>query len=89
MRRRAIVLDRTKLGEQDLILTMLSVEGEQLRVVAKGARKPGARLAARTELFCDVDMLVSAGRGLGMVSEAQVIDAHEGVRSSLEALSCA
>ncbi|MBO7675378.1 MAG: DNA repair protein RecO [Atopobiaceae bacterium] len=89
IRRRAIVLDRTKLGEQDLILTMLASDGEQLRVVAKGARKPGGRLAARTELFCDVDMLVSEGRGLGVVSEAQVIDANEGVRVSLESLSCA
>jgi len=89
VRHRAIVLDRTKLGEQDLILTMLSVGGEQLRVVAKGARKPGGRFAARTELFCDVDMLVSEGRSLGVLSEAQVLDAHEGVRLSLEALSCA
>lgn len=89
IRRRGIVLDRTKLKEQDLILTLLSLEGEQLRVVAKGARKPGSRLAARTELFCDVDMLVSMGRGMGIVSEAQLIDAHAGVRSDLDALSCA
>ena len=88
-RRRAVVLDRTKLGEQDLILTMVSLEGEQLRAVAKGARKPGSRLAARTELFCDVDMLLSYGRGLAIVSEAQVMDAHEGVRGDLERLSCA
>lgn len=88
-RRRAIVLDRTKLAEQDLILTMLSVEGEQIRAVAKGARKPGSRLAARTELFCDVDMLISQGRGLGIVTEANVVDAHEGVRGELEPLSCA
>lgn len=88
-RRRAIVLDRTKLGEQDLILTMLSVGGEQLRVVAKGARKPGSRLAARTELFCDVDFTVSFGRGLGIVSEAEVIDAHDGLSYDIEALSCA
>lgn len=89
VRRRAIVLDRTKLGEQDLILTMLSVEGDQLRAVAKGARKPGGRLAARTELFCDVDLLISLGRGLGIVSEAQVVDAHEGVRTDLDVLSAA
>lgn len=88
-RRRGIVLDRTKLGEQDLILTLLTIEGEQLRAVAKGARKPGARLTARTELFCDIDMLVSEGRGLGIVSEAQVMDAHAGVRQDLDKLSCA
>lgn len=88
-RRRAFVLDRTKLAEQDLILTMLSVEGEQLRAVAKGARKPGSRLAARTELCCDVDLLISQGRGLGIVGEAQVLDAHVGLRGDMERLSCA
>ena len=48
---RACVLDRTKLGETDLILTLLADDGRQLRAVAKGARKPGGRLAARMELF--------------------------------------
>ena len=46
------MLGHTKLAEQDLILTLLSETGEQLRAVAKGARKPGGRLAARVELFC-------------------------------------
>ncbi len=89
VRRQAIVLGRTKLGEQDLILTMLSREGEQIRAVAKGARKPGSRLAARTEVCCEIDFLVTQGRGLGIVTEAQIVDAHEGVRPDLEALSCA
>ena len=58
---KALVLDRTKLGEQDLILTCLTDTGEELRAVAKGARRPGGRLAARTELFSEVDMLVAEG----------------------------
>ena len=69
-RTRAIVLDRTKLAEQDLILTLLSADGSQLRAVAKGARKPGGRLAARAELFCETDFLLAAGRSLDVVSEA-------------------
>ena len=88
-RRQAIVLDRTKLKEQDLILTLLAKEGDHLRVVAKGARKPGSRLAARTELFCDIDVLISCGRGLGIVTEAQILDAHEGATVELDKLSCA
>lgn len=88
-RRRATVLDRTKLGEQDLIITALSQEGEQIRAVAKGARKPGSRLAARTELFCDVDLLLSLGRGLPIVSEASLLDAHMGVRKDVESVSAA
>lgn len=71
-----IVLGRTKLREQDLILTMIDENGAQVRAVAKGARKPGSRLAARTELFCECDMLLSCGRGLPIVQEAEVRNRH-------------
>ncbi|MBQ9005380.1 MAG: recombination protein O N-terminal domain-containing protein, partial [Atopobiaceae bacterium] len=66
-RTKAIILDRTPLAEQDLILTLLAESGEEVRAVAKGARKPGGRLAARSELFCETDFLLSRGRTLDMV----------------------
>lgn len=88
-RLRAIILDRTKLAEQDLIVTMLTERGEELRAVAKGARKPGSRLASRTELFCETDLLVASGRSLGIVSEATTINAHAGLRGELSRVSAA
>ena len=88
-RTRAIVLDRTKLAEQDLILTLLSADGSQLRAVAKGARKPGGRLAARAELFCETDFLLAAGRSLDVVSEAQTVDPHVGLRGDFERVAAA
>ena len=68
-RTKVLVLDKTKLKETDLILTMLDERGRQVRAVAKGARKPGGRLAARCELFCTVDMLLAHGRSLDVVSQ--------------------
>ncbi|MBR3318123.1 MAG: DNA repair protein RecO [Atopobiaceae bacterium] len=88
VRYRALVLGRTKLAEQDIIVTLLTSEGEQLRAVAKGGRKPGSRLAARTELFVEAEMLVSPGRGLGIITEAEVVDAHPGVRGDVERVAC-
>lgn len=79
-RTRAVVLDRTKLAEQDLILTLLAADGRQLRAVAKGARKPGGRLAARVELFCETDFLLAEGRTLDVVSEAQTVEPHAHLR---------
>ena len=70
-RTKVVVLDKTKLKETDLILTMLDERGRQVRAVAKGARKPGGRLAARCELFCTVDMLLAHGRSLDVVSQAE------------------
>lgn len=86
---RAIVLDRTKLGEQDLIITLLSEQGEQLRAVARGARKPGGRLASRTDLFCESDFLLAHGRKLDTVSEAELVDPHVKLRFDLERMSAA
>lgn len=89
VRHRVLMLGRTKLAEQDLIVTMLTAEGEQLRAVAKGGRKPGSRLAARTELFVEADLLVSPGRGLGIITEAEVANAHGGVRADMERVAAA
>ncbi len=89
VRERVIVLSRTKLAEQDIIVTAMNDRGEQVRVVAKGARKPGSRLAARTELFCEIDMLMTEGRSLGIITEAQMLDAHVGVRADFDKVAAA
>lgn len=77
-RTRALVLDKVKLKETDLILTLLAESGERLQAVAKGARKPGGRLAARCELFCTVDLLLARGRALDVVSQADLLAAPFG-----------
>lgn len=88
-RTRAIVLDHTKLREQDLILTMLAQSGTQVRAVAKGARKPGGRLASRTDLFSESDFLLVHGRNLDIVSEAELLEPHQTLRGDLERVSAA
>ena len=84
-RTKVLVLDKTKLKETDLILTMLDERGRQVRAVAKGARKPGGRLAARCELFCTVDMLLAHGRSLDIVSQAELLEAPLGAAPDYEA----
>lgn len=89
-RTNAIVLDRTKLAEQDLILTLLTTSGAEVRAVAKGARKPGGRLASRVELFSETDFLLAKGRGaLDIVSEASLVDAHQHIRGDVGRVSAA
>lgn len=88
-RTRAIVLDHTKLGETDLILTLLCEDGSRARAVAKGARKPGGRLASRCELFCECDLLLAHGRSLDIVSEASLLEPHVSIRGDIDRLSAA
>ena len=95
-RARGIVLRRTKLAETDLIVTLLADCPGQLRVVAKGARKPSAKLAGAMNLGNEVELLVSEGRGLPIVSEARLVRSHAGVAADYDravlvdaALDCA
>lgn len=88
-RTRAVVLRQTKLSETDLILTLLGDDGCEHRVVAKGARKPGGRLAGRSELFDEVDLLIARGRNLGVITEAQLVDAHRPLRDDIDRMNAA
>ena len=67
----ALVLRKTKLGETDLIVTLLAQDGRQVRAVAKGARKPNSSFASRLEIFSEVDLLLVCGKSLDIVKEAK------------------
>ena len=83
----AIVLSRTKLGETDLIVSLLAENGMLLRAVAKGARKPKSPFAARLELGRRVDVLCAKGRNLDIVKECALLRGNVG-NSSLESTAC-
>lgn len=67
-----IVLRKTKLGESDLIVTLLAEDGTPRKGVAKGARKPSSQFAARLELYNKVDLLCASGRSLDIIKEARL-----------------
>lgn len=75
----AIVLRKTKLGESDLILTLLAEDGRQVRAVAKGARKPNSPFSSRLEIFAEVEALMASGKSLDIVKEVRLVDAHQGI----------
>ena len=66
---RVLVLRKTKLGESDLILSLLAQDGSQIRAVAKGARKPTSQFSSRLELYSQADVLLAQGRSLDIVKE--------------------
>ena len=78
------MLKKTKLGEADLIVTLLAEDGQQLRVVAKGARKPRSSFASRLELYSVVDVLCAKGRSLDIAKEARLVESNERLRRDLE-----
>ena len=83
-RARGVVLRRTKLGETDLIVTLLTDGASQVRAVAKGARKPGARLAGALGLGAEAQLLLRRGRSLDIVCEATLVRSREACACELE-----
>ncbi len=81
---RALVLRKTKLGETDIIVTLLADDGRQLRAVAKGQRKPGSRYGGRLEPFCVVDLLLHEGRSLDVVTEAETVESFAALREDFD-----
>lgn len=75
-----IVLKKTKLGESDLIITMLAQDGSQIRFVAKGARKPTNTFAVRLELYSVSEILAARGRNLDVVTEVRLLESNSNLR---------
>lgn len=83
-RLRALCLKKTKLGESDLIVTLLAEDGCQVRAVAKGARKPGSRFGARVEPFTIADFMLHTGRTLETITDADVVSSHAPLREDYD-----
>lgn len=71
-----MVLRRHKLGEADLILTLLTHERGLVRAVAKGVRRTRSRFGGRLEPFNHVDLQLHPGRTLDVVVQAETIAAY-------------
>ena len=86
---RVIVLRKTKLGEKDLIVTLLDETGALVKAVAKGARRPGSALAARMELFSTVNCMLSRGKNLDVVVDARLAQRSPASSCDIEFSTCA
>lgn len=82
-----INLKSIPLGESDRILTILTREFGLIRAVAPGARKPKSKLGGRSELFVVNDLLLSHGRSLDKVSQAESIESYPRLSRDLAKLT--
>ncbi|MDY0088571.1 MAG: DNA repair protein RecO [Coriobacteriia bacterium] len=88
-RLRALVLRKTRLGEADIILTLLSDDGRIVRAVAKGMRKPTSRFSGRLEPGSVADLMLASGRNLEIISDVRSVDLHTGLRAEYGRLTAA
>lgn len=64
------MLRKLDYGEADRIYTLLTREHGKVGAIAKGVRKPAARLASTLELYARIDVQLASGRSLDVVTQA-------------------
>ena len=82
-RSHAIILSRRDFGESDRLLTLFTPQHGKIRAIAKGARKPSAKLSGHVELFSRSDCVIHRGRNLHILAQAELVDAYLGLRDDL------
>lgn len=82
----AIVLKKKEIGETDRFYTLYTEEQGKVRVVAKGVRKPEAKLASQLETLTRGLIIVVKGRGTGKIAGAVAEETYPHLREDFDAL---
>lgn len=80
----AVVLRRSDSGETDRRLTLLTSEFGKLDVIAKGARKPGSRLAGSSEPLVKAVYTWATGRVRRYVTQVQPLTSFPSIRNDYD-----
>lgn len=81
-----INLKSMPLGESDRLLTILTHEQGLIRAVAAGARKPKSKLGGRCALFVVNELVLSQGRSLDRITQAETVTSFAGLSQDLAKL---
>lgn len=83
----AINVGSFALGEADKVITLFSKERGIVKAVAKGARKPGAKISGKSELLCVNKLLLAKGKSLDIITQAESLETFSALRVDLERLT--
>ncbi len=69
-----IVIKKVNVGEADRILTVLTQDRGKIRMIAKGVRRPKAKLTGFTDMFHYNDFVLAEGRNLDIMTSATTVE---------------
>ena len=84
-----IVLARRNFGEADRILVLYTKNFGKVSLLAKGIRRPKSRKRGHVEVFNRINFQAVKGRGLDIITEAEVTEDFSEIRKSLKKISLA
>ena len=84
-----IVLTRRHYAEADRILSVYSKNHGRLSLIAKGVRRPTSKKRGHIEVFNQIKFQAVRGRGLDLMTEAEIIENFAEIRKSLKKVALA
>jgi DNA repair protein RecO (recombination protein O) len=83
VRTEGVILRRRDFAESDRILVIFTRKLGRISGIAKGARKPSSKISGHLELFSQASFLVSRGRNLQLITQAETIEPYDHLRGDL------
>lgn len=84
-----IVLARRSYGEADRILSVYTKNHGRISYLAKGVRRPTSKKRGHIEIFNQIKFQAVFGRGIDLMTEAEIIENFPEIRLSLKKVSLA
>lgn len=85
----ALVLRSREYGEGNRLITLLTREEGKLLAVARGVKKPRAKLAGTLQHFALLEVQLAEGKRFGVITGARVLEAFYGLRANFDAFAYA
>lgn len=87
----AVVLNASRLGEADKLVTLLTVKRGKVRAVAKSARRPRSRFGASLEPFTHIQGIFFEKNPAHLlrINQASIVRPHVAIRDDLEKMEAA
>lgn len=84
-----IVLARRNYGEADRILSVYTKNHGRVSYIAKGIRRPESRKRGHLEVFSQIKLSAVNGKGIDIITEAEIVDNFSEAREDLKKVSLA
>ena len=84
-----IIIKRTSLNDNDVILTIFSKERGKIQAIVKGGKKTKSPFLGSTQLFCYTQFVYYTGKNFDYINQTQLISSFYSIRNELERLSIA
>ena len=82
-----LIIQKSPMGEADLLVTLFTKEHGKLRAVARGARRSTSKMVGHLEPLTQIRISVAHGRNLDHITQGQVIENFAALKSDLVAIT--